>query len=140
MEQQSTPVSDLQSPVLVARHRYPIWLVVFTVLVVYLIINSLILVPPYWDAARELHRGEQQMKLGDRGGAEATFSKILQRFPTSKSTRMNMAVLLFSSPSEVDNQKAVGILDDVRLQKDDWKRLSAVMPAKYRSQLQGEVK
>jgi hypothetical protein len=114
-------------------HRYPAWLVVFTVLILGAVGFSATLIPPYLEAFVGLRRAEAMIAAGDRAAAEARLLDALRVLPSSKAARIQMAVLLFADPSEARQQRGLDYLRGFTLDKYEWRRVSAALPEKFRS-------
>jgi hypothetical protein len=125
------PDDDSARRMPIQAHRYPVWLVAFAIATLGAVFYSLIIIPPFLDAFVLMQRASSARKAGDPVIAEAQLVKVLQIFPTSKAARLDLAVMLLADPSDVQQLRGLDYLKGVTLDKYDWKRVSAVMPAKY---------
>ena len=96
------------------------------------LVVSLIQLPPYYRAASLLQRAETFAEHGQQKNAVEFFANALELTPSSKRARIGLAVSYFRSPDEEDHKKALEVLQGLTLEKDDWQKLAAVMPAEYR--------
>jgi hypothetical protein len=131
----SPPTTD-DSAVLVPLkpHSYPIWLVGVAALVVAAAAYSATLAPPYLSAQFSMWRGEAALNKGDRAAAEAHYLEVLQAFPASKPARIEIAIALLGDSAEAQQQRGLAYLEGVELDKYEWRRVGAVLPARFRDQ------
>jgi hypothetical protein len=119
-------------PIPLKPHRYPAWLLAFTALVIGAFVYSATLITPYVKAFVALRRAEAAISARDRTVAEARLLDVLRLFPSSKSARVGIAVLLVADPSETQQRRGLDYLDGIKLNKYEWQRVSAVLPEKFR--------
>ena len=126
-------------PLPLKPHRYPVWLVAFTALVLGAVVYSATLIGPYLEAFVALYRAKAAVAAGDRVVAEAQLLDVLRLFPSSKSARIEIAVLLLADPWEPQQRRGLDYLNGIMLGKYEWQRVSAVLPDKFRGAF-GSVK
>jgi hypothetical protein len=113
-------------------HRYPIWLLGFTALVVAAVVYSTTLITPYIEAMAALTHGHRAVGAKDRTAAEAYYLDVLRLVPSSKAARLELAILLLAEPSEARQRRGLDYLAGIKLDKHDWQRVGAVLPDKFR--------
>jgi hypothetical protein len=118
-------------PIPLKPHRYPLWLLAFTTLVIGAVAYSATLIPPYFEAFVSLRRAEASSAT-DHAAAEAELLDVLRLFPSSKSARIDLAALLLADPSETQQRRGLDYLAGIKLDKYEWQRISAVLPEKFR--------
>jgi len=121
------------APTQLKPHRYPAWLLAFAALVIGAVVYSATLIPPYLEAFVALRRAHADIAAKDRTAAEAQLLSVLQLVPSSKSARIDIAVLLLADPSEAQQRRGLNYLSGIKLDKYEWPRVSAVLPDKFRS-------
>jgi cytochrome c-type biogenesis protein CcmH/NrfG len=89
--------------------------------------------PPYYRAAKLVQRAETLAALGQDKSAVGFFTNALEITPSSRRARLGIALSYFRSPDDEDHKKGLEALQGLALEKDEWDKLSAVMPAAYRS-------
>jgi hypothetical protein len=117
-------------------HRYPLWLVAVALVVTGALVYSAILVPPYLGAYLTMRHAEGALAKGDRGAAQALFLDVLQAFPSSKSAHIEIAILLLADPAEAQQQRGLDYLNGINLDKYEWRRVSAVLPERFRNRFE----
>jgi len=117
-------------------HSYPLWLAAVAFLVACAVVYSAVLVPPYFGAYASMRRAEVALEKSDRAAAEAQYRDVLRAFPTSKSARMEMAIILLADPAEARQQRGLDYLAGIELDKYQWRRISAVLPARFQDRFQ----
>ena len=120
------------APAPLVPHRYPVWLVAFTALILGAVVYSATLIPPYLDAFVALRRAEAASAAGNRAASESRLLDVLRVFPSSKAARIDVAVLLLADPSDAQQRRGLAYLDGITLGKYQWKRVSDVLPEKFR--------
>jgi hypothetical protein len=121
-----------QMPVPLKPHRYPLWLVGVAAIVVGAVIYSATLAPPYIHAQLTMWRADAALAKGDRPTAEADYRDVLRIFPTSRSVRLEMAILLLADRDVERQNEGLTYLEDMKLGKSEWARVSAVLPERFR--------
>jgi tetratricopeptide (TPR) repeat protein len=134
IEQQTpsgTELLGMEPPTALAPHQYPawIWLMGFGILAT--LFASLVQLPPYYSAAVLVQRAEARAKRGQDRSAIEFYVSALELAPSSKRARIGLASSYFRSPKVEDHKKALGLLQGITLEKDEWRDLAAVMPAEY---------
>jgi hypothetical protein len=89
--------------------------------------------PPYYRAARLVQRAETLAARGQDKSAVDFFTNALEITPSSKRARLGIALSYFRSPDDEDHKKGLEALEGLALERSEWDKLSAVMPAEYRS-------
>ncbi len=124
------------APVPLKPHSYPLWLVAVAFLVAGAVAYSAIIVPPYLRAQNTLWRAEAALEKGDRAAAEVQLLDVLRTFPTSKAARIDIAVMLFADPDKAQQERGLGYLSGIALDKHEWRRVSAVLPERFKDLFQ----
>jgi hypothetical protein len=93
-------------------------------------------VPPYLRAQNAMWRAEAALEKGDRGAAEVQLLDVLRAFPTSKPARIDLAVMLLADPDKAQQERGLGYLSGIVLDKREWRRVSAVLPERFRDQFE----
>jgi hypothetical protein len=113
-------------------HRHPAWLLAVSALVIGAVVYSATLIPPYLGALVAVRRAHEAIAAGDRTAAETQLLDVLRLVPSSKSARIDIAVLLLADPSEKRQRRGLDYLAGIKLDKYAWQRVSAVLPDKFR--------
>jgi hypothetical protein len=124
------------APVPLKPHSYPVWLVAGAFLVAGAVAYSAIIMPPYLRAQNAMWRAEAAIEKGDRGAAELQLLDVLSTFPTSKRARIDIAVMLLADPEKAHQERGLGYLGGIVLDKHEWKRVSAVLPERFKDQFE----
>jgi hypothetical protein len=119
-------------PPTLAPHQYPLWIKLMGLAILACLATSLYQLPPYYRAGTLLNRAETLAEHGDHKSAADFFLRALEIAPSSKRVRIGLAFSYFKSSDPEDHKKALNVLEGVTIEKDDWQKLSAVMPASYR--------
>jgi len=119
-----------------APHSYPLWLAAVAFLVACAVVYSAVLVPPYLGAYSSMRLAESALEKGDRAAAEAQLLDVLRAFPTSKSARIEIAIVLLADPAEARQQAGLDYLAGLKLDKYQWRRVSAVLPERFQDRFQ----
>jgi hypothetical protein len=75
----------------------------------------------------------QRVSAVSSTAAEAHLLGVLRLDPSSKSARIDIAVLLLADPSEAQQLRGLDYLTGIKLDKYEWQRVSAVLPDKFRN-------
>ena len=116
-----------------APHRYPAWIWLMGLGILATLAVALNELPPYYRAAKLVERAETLAAHGQDKSAVDLFTNALEITPSSKRARLGIALSYFRSPDDEDHKKGLEALQGLSLEKDEWDKLSAVMPAQYRS-------
>ncbi len=88
-------------------------------------------VPANIDATRKLHLGERQYEDGKYKEAIATYEELLKAHPKSESLKIDCAKALFKLGNIQSDERALELLEGIKLSKYQWEEIKEVMPAKY---------
>jgi hypothetical protein len=124
------------APIQLKPHSYPLWLVAVAFLVACAVVYSAILVPPYLGAYASMRLAESALEKGDRAAAETQFLNVLRAFPTSTSARIEIAIMLLADPVGARQQSGLDYLAGIKLDKYQWRRVSAVLPERFQDRFQ----
>ena len=116
-----------------AAHRYPAWIVLMGLGILATLGVALKELPPYYEAAILVQRAETVAEHGDDKNAIPLFRDALKITPSSKRVRLGLSMSYFRSADEEDHKKGLEAIQGITLEKDEWEKLSPVMPAAYRS-------
>jgi hypothetical protein len=132
--------SELGTAVPLEPHTYPpwIWLIGFGIFA--MLVVSLIQLPSYYRAATLLGRAETLAEHGQDKNAVKLYTSVLEIIPSSKRARIELAISYFRSPDEDDHKRALEALQGLTFDKDEWQKLTAVMPVTYRQLFTHHVK
>jgi|ERR1700678_1734881 hypothetical protein len=125
-----------EAPVPSKPHSYPLWLVAAALLVACAVVYSATLVPPYLGAYASMRRAGAALEKGDRVAAEVQFLDVLRAFPSSTSARIEIAIMLLADPAEARQQSGLDYLAGIKLDKYQWRRVSAVLPERFQDRFQ----
>jgi hypothetical protein len=123
--------SGAETPVALTPHRYPAWIWLIGLGIVVMLAVALNKLPPYYRAATLVQSAETLAEDGHDNSAVEFYMKALEITPSSKRVRLGLAISYFRSPDEEDHKKGLGVLQGLTLDKDEWQKLTAVMPAAY---------
>ena len=121
------------APPALPPHRYPAWIWIMGLGIVAALVVALMQLPPYYRAAALVRRAEALAGRGDNNNALALFTEALEITPSSKRIRLGLAMSYFRSPEDEDHKRGLEALQGITLEKDEWEKLSAIMPAAYRN-------
>lgn len=114
--------------------NYPWWVILLGLAVVGAFGYSLLSLPSNIVLARELHEAKQLDEAGNYAAAEKDYAAVLAGMPRSRAAQIGMAHALFADGDAANDPQALALIGDMKLDKDDWRTLSAVMPEAYREQ------
>ena len=112
--------------------RYPLWVVLFGMVVFAAFAYSLALLPQQIKLARELATANQLDAKGNYFEAERHYSAVLANIPGSESARIGMAHSLFADANPDNDPMGLALIADLTLRNGDWDKLAPVMPKTYR--------
>ncbi len=115
-------------------HTYPSWIKAFAFLVLLASIYSFTLLPRYLEAAQKTKEARMAFENKDYAGAIRDYGTALYIIPSSKKVKIALAEVYFSNEDAEDDIIGLMELEGVKLDKDDWARISLVMPKKYADQ------
>jgi hypothetical protein len=118
------------------RHRYPAWLVAAGLSIIVATTYSATLLPSYLNAFCAIRIAEAAHARGDRSLAESKLLEALRIVPSSKSARIELAVVLFENPATDVQRRGLGYLQGITLDKAEWRRIDAVLPSEFRDYFQ----
>jgi hypothetical protein len=95
------------------------------------LVASLRQLPPYYRAAVLEWRADSFADQGQQKRAVESYTQALELAPGSESARVGLAIVYFKSPAEEDHKKALKVLRGLTIEKNDWEKLTAVMPKDY---------
>jgi hypothetical protein len=117
-------------------HRYPAWLVASGIAIAIATAYSVVLLPSYLHAFYAVRRAEAAQAQGDRALAERSLLEALRFVPSSKETRIELAIVLFQDPSEEVQRRGLDYLYGLTVDNQEWKSITAAVPKKLRDYLQ----
>jgi lipopolysaccharide biosynthesis regulator YciM len=89
------------------------------------------LTPIYIDAGKTLRLAKKKADEKDFNAAIQLYNKAIVAVPTSNEARISATIALFTAGGIENNKHAVELLEGIKLQKEDLKRISAVIPQEY---------
>src|SRR5262249_9459851 len=98
---------------------------------IFALLISAFRLPLYYRAATLLKQAETLSESGEDQTAIGFFQKVLELTPTAKRARMGIALAYFRSTDEDDHKRGLLALQGLKIAKDDWQELVAVMPPEY---------
>jgi hypothetical protein len=126
MEEQITENIKTISP-----HKYPLWVVISGILVLVALAYSLISLPDYFNATRDLRAAQIAYKNGNFDDAINLYQSVLNSVPTSKVARLGAAKAIFSNKDKSDDSSGLDLLEGISINSNEWKELTKVMPLEY---------
>jgi len=114
--------------------EYPILIKIFGVLVVALVLTSVVTIPPYVIAGRQLFQAGKLSYKENFESATDLYLEVLKKFPGCFSARVGAAESLFSQHNHAADLQALQLLEGARIDEMDWKKLEKVMPKEYQDQ------
>jgi hypothetical protein len=118
------------------RHRYPIWIVIFGLLIVIALVFSLINLPGYFAASKDLRAAHNAYKIGNFGNATKLYNSALTLVPTSRVARLGAAMAIFSNTDRSNDLTALRLLVGMTLNSSEWSDITRVMPTEYKKYFQ----
>lgn len=122
------------------KHRYPLWINLFTIGAIVAVIYSCTLLPKYLVAAKQLNRATQAYKNKSYDDSIETYKNILKTVPSSRVACIGAAEALFAKKDKSYDEIAMDLLAEIKLGKREWKRITKVMPAEYQKYFTGDKK
>jgi hypothetical protein len=126
MEEQLTENIQITSP-----HKYPLWVIIFGVFILVALAYSLISLPDYINATRDLRAAQTAYKKGNFDDAVKLYLSALKSVPTSKVARLGGANAIFSNKDKSDDLEGLDLLEGISINSDEWTELTKVMPFEY---------
>lgn len=126
-------VEQTTKPPALAPHRYPAWIWLVGLGILATLAVALYELPPYYRAATLVQQAETFAAHGQNKSAVDFFTTALEITPKSKRARLGIALSYFRSADGEDHKKGLEALQGLTIEKDEWAKLSAVMPRAYRS-------
>ncbi len=110
---------------------YPIWIIGFGLLVLLAFGYSSLSLPNHVSQARTLARADRLDQAGNYVQAEREYRTLLAGDPGSEAGRLGMAHAIFADSDQKNDVIGLALLQGMRLDKYDWRKLQGVMPEEY---------
>jgi hypothetical protein len=117
-----------QLPTLPA-HKYPMWIMLFAGGLLLLTAYSFFLLPNYLVAVKQLKAAEAAYRNSKFNDSIQLYKSVLSAVPLSKKARLGAAEAIFANGDKEDDKDGMSYLSGLKLDKDDWSRITKVMPA-----------
>jgi|GEM_PF-1300868 thioredoxin-like negative regulator of GroEL len=118
-------------PVLLPAHKYPLWLKLFAGGVLLATLYSLILLPKYLNAVKNLHAAKAAYQSGDYKKAIDFYVKVLETAYSSKNIRISTTEAFFAMGDKEHCEAGLALLDGIIIDDATWKELSKKIPIEY---------
>ncbi len=115
---------------------YPIWVKVFTLIVILAALYSFYLSPPYLSAYKFLRLGDNLYSEKKYDEAIIAYGETLNAVSSSKPARFKTAMAFFLNGKPEDDELGLAYLTDMELDKYEWEKLIEVMPEKYQKEFE----
>jgi hypothetical protein len=112
-------------------HKYPIWIILFAVAILFTCLYSCLFLPVYYTAATDLVRANKLYHAGHNIESIGFYQKVIDAVPTSEEAKIGMAVALFLNHNQRDDQTALTLLEGYTFDKTQWARIKTIMPYEY---------
>ncbi|KAF3889929.1 MULTISPECIES: tetratricopeptide repeat protein [Nostocales] len=112
-------------------YKYPFWVVILSAAVLCSLLYSLLSLPKYFVASKELKAGRNAYVQKQYDEAIKSYELVLIKVPNSKEAKISLAEVYFAKGQVTDIEKAVSYLKGVHLNKSDRVRLIMNMPEIY---------
>jgi hypothetical protein len=112
-------------------HKYPLWVIISGIIVLGALVYSLIILPDYFAATRDLRAAQTAYKNGNFDEAVIHYSSALNTVPTSKVARLGAAKAIFSNKDNSDDITGLQWLEGISINSSEWSDLTQVMPVEY---------
>ncbi len=112
-------------------HKYPVWIKLFTGVLLLSVIYSLILLPEYFVASKKFKAGLDDYNNRNYSNSIKNLEYSLETVPTSKKVKIAIAKSYFANGNQYDDEKGLDYLRGVTLDKETWADLTTVMPVEY---------
>jgi hypothetical protein len=112
-------------------HKYPLWVVISGIIVLFALVYSLISLPDFFAATRDLRAAQTAYKNGNFDNAVILYSSVLNSIPTSKVARLGAAKAIFSNKDNSDDITGLQLLEGISINSSEWSDLTQVMPVEY---------
>jgi hypothetical protein len=112
-------------------HKYPLWVKLFASAIALATLYSLILLPKYWVASKNLNAAKLAYQTGKYTDAIGFYQNVLKIVPSSKTARIGAAEVIFSNDDKSDDESGLALLEDVALDDYTWSKISKIMPVEY---------
>jgi hypothetical protein len=127
----TSELGPLQLPPALKRHSYPFGLQAFVAVIAVVFFFSLRMLPPYLACGRLLTQATIAEENHNYSQAGDLLLAALKKVPSSKRVRIELALLWFEHGSQDDKEAALGVLEGVLIDEDDWNRIRPVLPREY---------
>lgn len=117
-------------------YSYPFPIKIASLALIGLFLYALHLTPTYISAIKDLNKGKELLKQEKYKKAIGRFEQVLVKFPSSKKTKINLAISYFSLKEPTYDQEALYYLSGITLREYEWKRVKAVMPVEYEAEFE----
>jgi hypothetical protein len=112
-------------------HQYPFLIKWGFITCCLLFIKSLPEFPYFFRLSERVQKAHQELNLKNYTQASILFEKLCSELPDNKYMKRYLAQSLFKSENVEDHIRALHILGNIKLKKDEWKELLNYMPAEY---------
>ncbi len=115
----------------IAPHNYPLWIMLFAAAIICMLFYSALSFPRYYTAMSELKSAEHFYKLKNYSEAIRRYRNVLDIVPTSDNARIGAAEAIFANSDKSDDGEGLALLQNIKLNKSRFARISKVMPSEY---------
>ncbi len=112
-------------------HKYPLWVKLFSLLLLFSFLYSLYLLPEYFGPSKKFKQGTIAYQNHSYVEAIRLFGYVLETVPSSKKAKIAIAKAYFANGDPNDDEKGLVFLQGISLDKDSWGDLVKVMPVEY---------
>jgi hypothetical protein len=119
------------TPTALTAHKYPRWILIFAGIIIISIVYSLILLPNYVTAAKNIVAAKDAFQRRSFDESAQLYMNVLETLPSSNIARIGAAEALFSNRDNTDDEAGLYLLEGITLSNNDWARIVKVMPIEY---------
>ncbi|MFA6158197.1 MAG: hypothetical protein WC763_01015 [Candidatus Paceibacterota bacterium] len=123
--------NSVQEQKVLKPHKYPLWINLFSVVIVLVTLYSIVLSPHYISAAKNLKKADMAQNVGDYNGSIGLYGQVLKDAPDSRKAHIHAAMSFFANGDPEDDDAGLYLIKDITFDKYEWEKMVTVMPQKY---------
>ncbi|MCA9467764.1 MAG: toll/interleukin-1 receptor domain-containing protein [Nitrospira sp.] len=118
-------------------HHYPIWVLFLCGIMALSVVASGLWVPRQLESVKSLWVAEDALLQGQISKAINAFLNVLEKEPNSRQAKIGFAMALFQEGSTESTVRAINIIGNMTLSRQELERLNKTMPEKYQRLFSG---
>lgn len=121
----------LENILAIPAYKYPLWVKLFAGGIILATLYSLIFLPEYLVASKKMSAAKLAYQNGNYDDSIELYRYVLETVPSSKTARIGAAEAIFSNNDKSDDEIGLSLLGGITFNKDNWSRITRVMPVEY---------